>query len=113
MGEQLKRSVQKEPLEAPAYIEAVRGGKHGGWYKIMKDKPENLLQKSRASLQKQVDEHRAYIKNPQSHVKDWEERDERYKTGMVKVWNRHIQKNQEQLDIVEGILAQRGNRDGK
>lgn len=97
-----------------AYNVAKNGGKDSGFYKNNLERPTNELQKGIRSLQKQIDNHRALIKNPKQAMQeqgkgDWTKLDPRQQKALLeKKWPSDIQRQMQQKSILEGILKNRG-----
>ena len=43
-------------------------------------------------LQKEIDNHENKIRNPETYIKNWNDRNVYYKEGIVKYWQREIEK---------------------
>jgi glutamate synthase domain-containing protein 3 len=91
-----------------AYKTARAGGRHRAWYHQQLTLGQRQLQKAARSLRQQIQQHRAWIQSPQTKVSDWEHRDGRYREGLLKKWQMDIHRQSEQLDIVLGVLQERG-----
>jgi hypothetical protein len=66
--------------------------------------PEEL-RRGIASLQKQIALHKDKIANPEKHLPNWSSLDPRQQEALVqKKWPSDIQRQAEQLDILEGLL---------
>lgn len=86
------------------YQIAKEGGKHAGWLKQYQGKSPNELKRGISSFKKQITKHKGYIKNPASKVKGWEKLPHRQQRGYLKKWSKDIIRQQEQKEILEGIL---------
>lgn len=89
------------------YEEAKSGGRHAGTYRSLLKASDSGVRKSISSFEKLVAEHKEYLSNPASKVKDWYLRDERYKNGIKKLWRQQIRRQEEQLLIAKTILRDR------
>lgn len=93
-----------------AFETAKNGGKHAGYYKNYADKPTPEIKKAIDSQKKLIAEHQSKIANPEKHIPDFKKLDPRQQEALVnKKWPSDIQRQSEQLDILEGILKSRGN----
>lgn len=93
-------STSKGPYEI-----AESGGKHSGFLTIYKDKPASQIQKGISSLKKQIAKHRDKIANPKKHIRDFDKLDSRQQDALLnKQWPSDIARQQEQLEILEGLL---------
>lgn len=93
-----------------AYEAAKGGGKHAGYLKNYANKPTPEIKKAIESQKKVIAEHRDKIANPEKHIPDFKKLDPRQQEALVtKKWPGDIQRQSEQLDILEGILKSRGN----
>jgi hypothetical protein len=81
------------------------GGKHAGFLKNYQGKSPEELRRGIASLQKQIALHKDKIANPDKHIPNWSSLDPRQQEALVqKKWPSDIQRQAEQLDILEGLL---------
>lgn len=93
-----------------AYEIASQGGKHSGFYKQYINKPVDQIKKGINKLKKQIGLHQEKIKNPTKHIKDFYDLDPRQQQALInKKWPSDIQRQQEQLNILEDILKEMGN----
>jgi hypothetical protein len=84
-------------------------GKYHGFYQTHRDLSEAELLKSIRSSNAQIDKHRKWIDNPSSKISDFYELDARRQKSLIEVhWPTDIQRHQRQIDIVGGILKERG-----
>jgi hypothetical protein len=91
-----------------AYEVAKAGGKHAPWYKQQLDLGHRQLQKGIESIEKQIADHESWLETPQEKVKDWESRDPRYQAGLLKKWRQDIARQKEQVEILKGVLKEKG-----
>lgn len=64
------------------------------------------IQKGIASPEKQIAEHRSWIANPQSKIPNFGSLDPRQQAALINSkWPADIARQQEQLDILRGILS--------
>ena len=90
------------------FEEAKNGiGKRTSTYKALAELSDSGLNKSIQSFQDNISEHQARIANPYKYVSDWDNRDERYKSGLVKFWRKEIKNQKEQLEIAKRIKKER------
>jgi len=92
------------------YEEARSGGRHAGWWARSLRLPDRELRKGMASFQKRINEHLAYIENPERKVADYAIRGEPYRKGIILKWRRDIARQQEQYHVLRGILDERGQK---
>jgi hypothetical protein len=60
------------------------------------------------SIEKQIAEHRAKIRNPSAYVEDWASLDPRQQQALLtSKWPGDIVRQQEQVEILRGILGSR------
>ncbi len=100
------------PIEAVvsnAYEVAKAGGKHAPWYKQQLDLGYRQLEKGIQSIEKQIADHESWIADPQKKVKDWTDRDPRYQAGLLKKWQQDIARQKEQVEILKGVLKEKGH----
>lgn len=91
-----------------AYEVAKAGGRNSGWFKQYDLLPDHLIQKSIRSLQKRIQEHEAWIKNPASKLGDVSQVDSRALDDYIHhKWPNDIRRQQEQAAILQGILEAR------
>ncbi|WP_108026903.1 hypothetical protein, partial [Melghirimyces profundicolus] len=94
--------------KANPYDIAKNGGKHKGFYKQYVEKTDEQIQKGIDSLNKQIQEHRDKIKNPEKYIPHFKELDPRQQNALInKKWPGDIQRQMEQKAILEGILKSR------
>ena len=97
-----------EATVSNAYKIAKAGGKHEGWLKQYEALPDHLIQKAIRSLQRRIVEHEVWIQNPASKLGDVSQVDPRALDDYIRQkWPSDIQRQQEQLAILEGILEAR------
>ena len=91
-----------------AYEAAKAGGKHVDWYYQQLDLGYRKLRKGIQSIEKQIHLHQAWLEYPQQKVKNWENRDPRYQSGLLKKWRQDIARQKEQVEILRGVLKEKG-----
>lgn len=83
----------------------LAGGKHSGFLRNYQGRPPEELRKGITSLKKQIAEHQDKIAHPERHIPDWSSLDPRQRDALVnKKWPSDIQRQTEQLDILEALL---------
>ncbi|AGN36393.1 pre-toxin TG domain-containing protein [Bacillus paralicheniformis] len=88
-----------------AYDIAKNGGKHSGFYKQYIEKSPEQIKKGISSIDKQIAEHKDKIKNPEKHIPHFKSLDPRQQEALItKKWPSDIKRQQEQKQILEGIL---------
>ncbi|MGC3875391.1 hypothetical protein ACPF7Z_19300 [Halomonas sp. GXIMD04776] len=91
-----------------AFSIAKSGGKHAGFLKNNQDRPNEELAKGAAKIEKQIALHQAKIKDPAKYVEGWSKLDPRQQEALVnKKWPSDIRRQEEQRDILKGILSER------
>jgi hypothetical protein len=53
--------------------------------------------------------HEAWISDPSSKIADWNDRDPRYQSGLLKKWQQDIKRQVEQVQIIRGVLQEKRN----
>jgi RHS repeat-associated protein len=95
-------SRAKTPLQI-----AQGGGQHAGFLKNYAGKPSAELRKAIASLEKQIAEHQACIANPEKKIPNFKQLDPRQQKALLESkWPGDIQRQQEQADILRGLLGE-------
>jgi len=90
-----------------AYEIAQQGGKHSGWLNTYRSKSATEIQKSIKSMEKLIAEHQAKIKDPSKFIEDFHKLDPRQQKALIeRIWPSHIARQQEQIDILRGILGE-------
>jgi len=90
------------------FEEAKNGGRYAGTYNDAIKKTPTQLNKSIGSHEDQATEHQAKINNPKKYVSDWEIKNENYKTGTIKTWEKHRAKNKDEAEIEKRVRKERG-----
>lgn len=79
-------------LEA-AVNTAKNGGQNYGAYVDLSNQTKKQLRKSINSLIEQVNEHEKKIANPAGSVDNWESKNENYKAGIIRKWEKDKKRN--------------------
>lgn len=87
-----------------AFQTALEGGTHSNWMKIYLDKSIRELEKGIKSFGKNVQVHIDKLFNPAAHIDDFENASEQYIRGQIEQWKTHLRRNQEQQNILKGLL---------
>ena len=95
-------------LDKVSYKTASEGGRNYGLYKRLGEQTDNQLLRSIRSYKASVVEHQRKIDSPADYLENWESRSEAYKAGIVKKWEKDIQRNKEQLEVAVGVSDERG-----
>ncbi len=102
-----KRGLASKPT-TNAYDEALAGGRHAGFAENYAGRSTDEIERAIRSLQKQADDHLEWIENPYQHVPDFDKLDPRQQQALVtEKWPSDIQRLQEQIDILQGVLERR------
>jgi len=104
-------SQQPPPVPNDDYYRAASGGKHAGFFNQHNNLSDQELKKSIASFKKQIDNHKKWIENPEIKLGDLSLFDPRQIEALVnKKWPNDIARQTEQMNIIIGILIQRGQK---
>lgn len=91
-----------------AYDVAISGGRHAGFLNNYVGRSTPEIERGIASIEKQVAEHQAKIRDPAAYIDDWANLDPRQQQALLtSKWPGDIARQQEQLDILRGILGSR------
>ena len=63
------------------------------------------LQKSVGSFTENIAKHQGYLKNPQSHVPNWNQLSPQHQQNLIHHWNNDIARAEGYRDIAEGVLG--------
>jgi filamentous hemagglutinin len=63
------------------------------------------LQSSTRSFAENIAKHQGYLKNPQSHVPNWNQLSPQHQRKLINHWNSDIARAEAYRDIAEGILG--------
>jgi hypothetical protein len=89
-----------------------RNGKYYGFYNTHSKLSEPELFKSIKSSLAQIDKHRKWVDNPRTKNPDFYCLDPRQQKNLIEVhWPADIQRHRDQIEIINGILKDRGYRD--
>jgi hypothetical protein len=95
------KTAAKTPLQI-----AQEGGRHAGFLKNYAGKSPAELQKGIASLEKQIAEHQVKIADPEKFIPNFKQLDPRQQKALLESkWPGDIQRQQEQADILRGLLG--------
>jgi hypothetical protein len=84
---------------------AEAGGRHAGFLRNYQGKPPDELRRGIDSLRKQIAEHKDKIANPEKYIPKWKSLDPRQQKALIdQKWPSDIQRQAEQLEILEGLL---------
>jgi hypothetical protein len=104
--------VTHKALKAQSPFEAARykGGAHHGWYRQQQELTDAELKKGIKSLQKQIEKHRLWISDPTTKIPGFANfHPDRQSNLIERKWPQDIQRQQEQIGILEGILRKRNH----
>ncbi|SCL85070.1 minor capsid protein [Sporanaerobacter sp. PP17-6a] len=91
------------------YEIAKSGGRHKGTYEKASIKYSDAqIKKSINSHQKQIDEHKDKIRNPEKYDKDWNNKSAIQQEGLIRKWSKDLKRNREEQIIFEKFLKGRG-----
>ncbi len=89
------------------YLRALLGGKHSPFLQNYLKCTNKELQKGIYSYDKPINLHNDKIANPKKYVPDWDDLDIRKREGTIKKWQKDIDRQTEQRNILECILKNR------
>lgn len=107
--EYLWRRVGDNAQMPNAYDVAKAGGRHAAWMREQQELGERQLRSARRSIQKQVALHLGWLDNPTSKVQDWNGRSALYQQGLLRKWQQDIQRQRQQIEIIEGVMKEKGH----
>ena len=87
---------------------AKAGGRHAGLLKQYLEKSTRGVQKAMRSYEKVVQEHLDKLANPEKFATDWASKTPEEQLGLLRKWQKDIERNQELMEIMRGILRERG-----
>ncbi len=94
--------------EQSAYEIAKAGGRHAGLLRTYQGKSLGEIQRALLSYERQVDLHRQKLRSPERFVEDWAKNSPRTQAGLIQHWQEDLARNQELVEIMRGILQDRG-----
>jgi RHS repeat-associated protein len=100
-------------LTGKAYDVALLGGKHSGFLNNYLNRSIKEIEKAISSMKSNIIEHQNLISNPSKYMKElgkgnWDLLDPREQNNLLKAkWPEDIQRANEQIDILQGILRSR------
>lgn len=83
------------------------GSRHAGWIAEFAGKSPREIEKSLRSLRKQVALHEAKIANPEQYIDNSAIMGERERVGLVRKWQKDIDRQQEHIAALEDLLKQK------
>ena len=100
-------------IDSEKVLEAAKAGtRHAGIYRDAMNKTKRELEKSIASHNKEVELHADKIANPQKYDKGWDAKTQQQKDGLIKKWQKDMQRNAEQAAIEKEVHKERfGNNE--
>lgn len=95
-----------------AYDVAKAGGANHGWYQQQLGLDNSQLEKGIRSYQKQIAKHRQWIENPRLKIPGFGDLHPNRQQNLIeRKWPQDIQRHQDQMAILQGILRARNNGD--
>jgi hypothetical protein len=82
-------------------------GRYDGWYVEQLENGPIQLRKGIRSFRQQISRHEQWVDDPWSKISDWNERDERYRKGLLAKWRQDVERHQAQIAILQGVLRDR------
>ena len=93
-----------------AYETAKAGGRHGAFYRLYMQRRAEEIRRGIRSLDQRIQEHREKMRDPVHNVAGYAPLDPRQQRALLESkWPADIQRLQEQRDILEGIVRERGS----
>jgi hypothetical protein len=91
-----------------SFVGINKGERHYNEYMNMMRMNDKQLNRSIKSYENKMNLHKNKINNPEQYVNGWQHKDERYKQGLVKRWEREIPVFEEKLILARSIADERG-----
>lgn len=89
-----------------AYDVAAAGGKHAGFLKNYEGRSPQEIDRGIRSIEREIAEHEAAIRDPRTKIPNWDELDPRQQVALVtKKWPSDIARQQEQLAILRRLRS--------
>lgn len=104
-----KKNLYTNKDSNDVYEKAKAGQVHGGIYKDAIKKNKARLEKSIGSHYKQVVIHEKKIENPSLYDKNWNQKSQQEKEGLIRKWERDKQRNAEQALVESQLWKERYN----
>ena len=82
---------------------AQAGGRHAGWLETYAGKTAGELGRAVRSLESRAKLHEGWLRDPASHVKNWNELRPQHQQSLIKHWKGEIQTAREQIEILSRI----------
>jgi hypothetical protein len=102
------RRFGRKAATKSAFEIAREGGRHAGFLRNYAGKPPAEVRKGIRGLEKQIAEHEAKIADPEKAISGFRKLDPRQQRALIeKKWPSDIQRQREQLEILQGILGGR------
>ena len=96
-------------VQGEAYEIARAGGRHGAFYQIYVRRRSEEIRRGIRSLERRIQEHEEKIRHPEQGVRGFAQLDSRQQCALIESkWPADMKRLQEQKDILEGILWERG-----
>ena len=95
-------------MQQNAYAIAKAGGRHAGLFRTYERKSTAEIQRALRSYERQVELHRQKIHSPEQFVEDWGILRSHVQSGLLRHWQKDMNRNQELAEIMRGILRERG-----
>ena len=97
-----------EPLEKSSKSSTMDLGLQFFANKGIAKQKDKQLQKSISSWTENVEQHKDKIANPEKYYDNWDDMDERYKSGLIRHWNKEVHYFQENIKEAKAELDKRG-----
>ena len=91
-----------------AYEIAKAGGRHAGLLHTYQGKSPEEIHRALRTYERQVDLHRQQLRSPERFVEAWAKKSPRTQAGLIRHWQEDLARNQELVEIMRGILQDRG-----
>jgi hypothetical protein len=91
-----------------AYGIAKEGGKHAGLLRQLSNLGPRQLEHALRSHRETAREHMEKLADPRRFVADWDQKDERYRAGLLKKWQAEVDNASEEASVIEGYRHEKG-----
>jgi hypothetical protein len=96
-------------VQGGTYEIAKAGGRHGAFYQAYMRRRSEEIRRGIRSLKQRIQEHEEKIRNPGQAIVGFARLDLRQQRALIESkWPADMRRLQEQKDILEGILRERG-----
>ena len=93
-----------------AFQVAKEGGRHSGLLKEYAGRNTREIQKAVRGFERQVAAHKQKIANPAKFAEKWKSMSAKEQQGLLRKWQKDLQRNQELADVMKGLLKEIGGQ---